>query len=296
MEKHDCLKLLSLVLILLAIGGVFMIYSIYREAIVAQVLAFLDEEDPKINPGHDGDLEDEADGPEKSSGEAETEDPNEEEDIYSRGGSGPIAYLTFDDGPSINTPSILDILRSYKVLATFFVTGKDNQAEEGIYRRIIDEGHVLGNHTYSHDYSRIYRSKDSFMNDLREMENLLLEQTGVKTEIMRFPGGTSIGMARRIAGYDIIGELISTVKEEGYDYFDWNVDSGDGINSPGPKDILSNVLGITDELQSDVVILFHDRKGCESTVEILPEIIIQLRARGYEFLPLFPGAIDINHR
>lgn len=296
MEKHDFLKLLTLALILLAIGGIFIIYSIHREAIIAQALALLDEDSLEGRSAHDFVPDEEPDGSDRSGEQTEAGSQQEKNNPYAEGGSGPLAYLTFDDGPSVNTGAILDILGTYEVPATFFVIGKDGQAEEGIYRRIVDEGHVLGNHTYSHDYNRIYRSKDSFMNDLRRMEDLILEKAGVKTEIMRFPGGSSIGRARRIAGHDVIAELTKVVIEEGYDYFDWNVDSGDGVDSPAPEDILNNVLGITDELQEDIVVLFHDRKDCESTVEILPEVINQLLARGYEFASLYPGAIETKHR
>ncbi|NLI69549.1 MAG: polysaccharide deacetylase [Firmicutes bacterium] len=296
MEKHDFLKLLTLVLILLTIGGIFIIYSIHREAIIAHALTLLDESNLEGDSFNDSIPDEEAAGPNQGGDQTGTGSRQEENDLYAVGGSGPLAYLTFDDGPSINTGTILDVLGTYEVPATFFVIGKDNQVEEGIYRRIVDEGHVLGNHTYSHDYNHIYRSRDSFMNDLRRMEDLILEKAGIKTEIMRFPGGSSISRARRIAGYDIIAELTGVVIEEGYDYFDWNVDSGDGIASLAPEDILNNVLGIVDELQEDIVVLFHDRKDCEATVEVLPEIINQLLARGYEFASLYPGAIESKHR
>jgi peptidoglycan-N-acetylglucosamine deacetylase len=72
------------------------------------------------------------------------------------GGSGPVAYLTFDDGPSINTIRILDTLKQHNIRATFFVTGNNTTGSTDIYRRIVSEGHTLGNHTYTHNFETIY--------------------------------------------------------------------------------------------------------------------------------------------
>lgn len=74
-------------------------------------------------------------------------------------------YLTFDDGPSDNTNAILDVLDDYNVKATFFVTGKEDEASKAAYKRIVDEGHTIAMHSYSHKYSDIYASKEAFQND-----------------------------------------------------------------------------------------------------------------------------------
>ncbi len=212
------------------------------------------------------------------------------------GGSGPVAYLTFDDGPSKNTVAILDILAQHLVRATFFVLGNNSSGYDNIYWRIMDEGHAIGNHTYSHHMNEIYSSVDAFISDLIKMEDLLFAKTGMKTNMMRFPGGSSLGRAKNIAGYDIMGELIEALEERGYDYFDWNVDSRDGIAVLEPREIVNNVINQVDEIEGDIIILLHDSPRQKSTVEALPEIIEQLDARGYEFLPLSPGAVDIKHR
>ncbi len=82
-----------------------------------------------------------------------------------------VAYLTFDDGPSKNTPKVLDILAEEKAVATFFVIGNDTEFGHRMYRRILAEGHALGNHTYSHDYSRIYTSQEDFLKDFYKLED-----------------------------------------------------------------------------------------------------------------------------
>ena len=75
-------------------------------------------------------------------------------------------YLTFDDGPSIYTDEILDILAEYDVKATFFVIGKTDDVSVAAYKRIVDEGHTLGMHSYSHRYSQVYASKDAFIDEI----------------------------------------------------------------------------------------------------------------------------------
>ncbi|MDE6608589.1 MAG: polysaccharide deacetylase family protein [Lachnospiraceae bacterium] len=70
-------------------------------------------------------------------------------------------YLTFDDGPSVYTGEILDILKEYDVKATFFVVGKEGEKYEELYKRIVEEGHTLGMHSYSHKYSEIYETEQN---------------------------------------------------------------------------------------------------------------------------------------
>ena len=94
-------------------------------------------------------------------------------------------YLTFDDGPSGNTSRILDILAEYDVKATFFVVGKEEEQYQELYKRIVDEGHTLGMHSYSHKYDEIYQSVDSFAQDMSKLQEFLYETTGVWCQIGR---------------------------------------------------------------------------------------------------------------
>ena len=114
------------------------------------------------------------------------QEPEEDYSMYDKR-----IYLTFDDGPSRNTDKILDILKEYDVKATFFVVGKTDEESVRAYQRIVAEGHTLAMHSYSHKYSEIYASKESFEQDLRQLQEYLYQITGVWPRFYRFPGGSS---------------------------------------------------------------------------------------------------------
>ena len=100
-------------------------------------------------------------------------------------------YLTFDDGPSIYTKDILDILKRYNVKATFFVTGMNSEQYGDYYQEILDDGHSLGIHTYSHVYHDIYESLEAFQEDFLKMQDYIYQLTGEKVKLYRFPGGSA---------------------------------------------------------------------------------------------------------
>jgi len=103
-----------------------------------------------------------------------------------------IAYLTFDDGPSEQTIIVLDILKEENIHATFFLIGEEITSErEAIVKRMVEEGHTIGLHTYCHDYDVIYRSVDDFLADYEKLYKRLYEVTGLKPSIFRFPGGST---------------------------------------------------------------------------------------------------------
>ena len=99
-------------------------------------------------------------------------------------------FLTFDDGPSERTSEILEILREKNVKATFFVTGNASQKGQALMKQIVDEGHTIGIHTYTHEFRQIYASVSAFLDDFNKIYNLIYEATGVKPKIFRFPGGS----------------------------------------------------------------------------------------------------------
>lgn len=207
--------------------------------------------------------------------------------------SGPVAYLTFDDGPSKVTVAILEILAEHNIKTTFFPIGYNHSGDENIFNRIISEGHALGNHTYTHHYKTIYQSADAFMADLRRLENLIYSQTGHKPNIVRFPGGSS----NTLSNSTIIRDIIAALHKNGYEYFDWNVSSGDANSSLLPEQLVENVLTQVDRLgRRDVVILLHDNYVNHNTLLALPHIIEGLQKRGYRFAPLSKGAINMKHR
>ncbi|NDO45728.1 polysaccharide deacetylase family protein [Clostridium sp. MD294] len=190
------------------------------------------------------------------------------------------AYLTFDDGTSENTPKILDILKQYNVKATFFVTGN---CDEVLLKRMQSEGHVIGNHTSSHKYETLYSSSEAFWSDFNKEQEYLNNILGTTSIFMRFPGGSnnSIGMKN-----GVMGDITTQAKQNGYIYVDWNVDSGDARGNNVPKDtIINNVLDGTSG-KSQAIILMHQTKPKQTTVEALPEIIEGLQTQGYEIRPL----------
>ncbi|MDE7016400.1 MAG: polysaccharide deacetylase [Lachnospiraceae bacterium] len=182
-------------------------------------------------------------------------------------------YLTFDDGPSSNTGRILDILAEYDVKATFFVVAKEGEEYKALYNRIVEEGHTLGMHSYSHKYDEIYQSMDSYAEDLSKLQEFLYETTGVWCRYCRFPGGSS----NTVSQVDM-HELIDYLDEQDIVYFDWNVVSGDATNSYiGTDAILRNCMTTLPQYQESII-LMHDASNKNTTVEALPALIERILA------------------
>ena len=200
-------------------------------------------------------------------------------------------YLTFDDGPSIYTDDILDILDEYGVKATFFVIGRENTASYARYLRIVEEGHTLGMHSYSHVYSDIYSSPEAFAEDTQRIRSLLEDVTGQTPVFYRFPGGSS----NDVSATDV-RELTDYLESQGIIYFDWNVSSGDAGRVPlTTEQIVRNSLaGI--ETRDTTVILLHDTAAKRTTVYALPQIIEALQAMdNVEILPITYDTAVIRH-
>lgn len=191
------------------------------------------------------------------------------------------AYLTFDDGPSENTIKILDFLKANNIKATFFVIGKENMDE--IYKRIVEEGHTLAIHTNTHKYNEIYQNVETFMEDITTLSDHLEKVTGIKPTIMRFPGGSNNTISYRYGGEDLMEDIIETVNESGYTYYDWNVDSMDASSNRQEKEVIVNSVLNGAEGKKSAIILMHDTAVKTTTVEALPEIVKGLRAKGFVF-------------
>ncbi|WMX53679.1 polysaccharide deacetylase family protein [Peribacillus sp. R9-11] len=194
-----------------------------------------------------------------------------------------IAYLTFDDGPSTNTMDILDILDRYHVKATFFVKGNEEPYAKQCYKEMISRGHEIALHSYTHDYSIVYRSTESFFQDLNRLETMLEKEYGVKSRIVRIPGGSNNHLRHQVTTRPIINGILQQLSEKGYIYFDWNIDSTDGISpSISEQQIITSVKrGLKDQKQ--VNILLHDINSMKNTVKALPDIIENLKREGYTF-------------
>ncbi|MCR5508592.1 MAG: polysaccharide deacetylase [Lachnospiraceae bacterium] len=206
------------------------------------------------------------------------------------------AYLTFDDGPSGNTDRILDILDEYNVKGNFFVIGRFSDAYKDQYKRIIEDGHVMGMHSYSHSYAEIYESADAFTADLNHIQYVIYDITGYVPTIYRFPGGSS-NLVSPVSMY----EFIDILDKRGIVYYDWNVNSGDADSLLLSKEqIIDNVFtGIngleTPEDRNEVMILFHDLAQKTTTVDALPAIIEGLQAQGYVIAPIDDYTKMIQH-
>lgn len=191
-----------------------------------------------------------------------------------------IAYLTFDDGPSkVITPKILDILDKYDIKATFFVVGKMVDVNPDILKRIYNEGHSIGNHSYSHKYSYVYRSIDNFFQEIELTENALKNVLGdnFETSLIRLPGGSHSEYKKK---------FVNAAVEKGYKVYDWNALNGDAEGINLDKDILINRLKSTVRGKKDLIILMHDTDAKSTTAEALPAILDYLIGEGYIFKKL----------
>ncbi len=197
-----------------------------------------------------------------------------------------ICYWTLDDGPARNTKYFLDTFDELgdHIHATFFTSNGANKSddEEEILRREMSSGHSVQNHSFSHDYwpnGRVYRSLDSFREQVRQQEDWLYEVTGFRPGIFRFPGGSKTGLY-------YLPEAKGALAEMGYAWADWNCNLYDaGANRQGTAEQIGTALNqITEE--KIAVVLGHDwNKG---TMFAIKTVIPRLEQQGYVFLPLFP--------
>jgi len=207
------------------------------------------------------------------------------------GSGGKTIYLTFDDGPSPNTPRIIAILNSYGIKATFFVK---NTAYNGYMKDIVDNGNTIALHSYTHNYKKIYSSDEAFYEDLQSISDLVYLQTGVRSNIMRFPGGGSNTVSKKY-NQGIMTRLTQGVTERGYIYYDWNCSSGDASGDKIPKDtIVANCKKVPSS--SNVIVLMHDTGAKGTTVEALPEVIEYYLNCGYTFSAITPETPPVHHR
>ena len=200
-------------------------------------------------------------------------------------------YLTFDDGPSIYTNDILDILDQYHVKATFFVVGKEGTDASEALQRIVEDGHTLGMHSYSHKYKELYESPDSFKADFEQIRDYIYQATGVESVYYRFPGGSS----NTISEVDM-HEFIDYLESQGVEYYDWNVSSGDGGSMKLSVDaLLENCTKDLDTRERSIILL-HDSAEKSTTVEALPEIIENILSRpDTVILPITENTDPVHH-
>lgn len=185
-----------------------------------------------------------------------------------------VIYLTFDDGPSVLTSRILDILKEQDVKATFFLIGNQINGFQDVVKRINDEGHSIGLHTYSHNFKKIYRNKSSFINEMADCQVEIVRATGSSTNIIRFPGGSRKHLS---------SELLNQLHGYNYKIYDWNMETRDGLNPKLSPDRLYRAATKKCEQPSNIFLLMHCDYMHVNTCKALPRIIKYYKEQGYEF-------------
>ena len=203
---------------------------------------------------------------------------------------GKVVYLTFDDGPGPYTEQLLDTLDRYGAKVTFFVTGA-KPAYENMIQKEDAAGHSVGIHTLTHDFEKIYSSDKAFWKDISQMQEIVERQTGHKTNLMRFAGGSSNSIS---ANYTpgIMTLLTEQAPQKGFQYFDWNISSGDGGTEGSSRMVIENITSHLADVDP-CVILCHDTK--EYTVNAMKYLIPWLINNGYSLQPLQFDSMPAHH-
>jgi len=202
------------------------------------------------------------------------------EDNFAAEGDVHNVYLTFNSVPGDNTNDILDVLAQHNVKATFFVVGSEEEGTAEVYQRIVNEGHTIGMHSYSNQYSLIYSSTNAFKEDYVKLSDYLYGLTGTRSKFYRFPGGSG----NEISNVNM-AEFVHILNQEQITYFDWNVSAGDAANSYTVEDVQKNVLDGVAKYKTSVVLL-HDSETKSTTVEALGSLIQTLQSQGAVILPI----------
>ena len=194
---------------------------------------------------------------------------------------GKRVFLTFDDGPSKKvTIPILDLLKQENIKANFFVLGSRVDLYPNIVKRAYEEGHYIANHGYSHQYSQIYASPNSVLEEYNKTNQSVRNAIGnqiYNTNIFRFPGGSVGGIY-----HDLKSEAKLILEQNNIASVDWNALNGDseGLRT---EEAMVNRFKETIEGKNSVVILMHDAGDKVKTYNALPQIIEYLKQEGYEF-------------
>ncbi len=184
----------------------------------------------------------------------------------------------------------MNTLDKYDVKATFFVTCSGSLDKYA--KKIIEKGHTLGLHTCTHRYNTIYSSEENYFNDLNSISNKVEELTGYKSKYIRFPGGSSNTISRFNKG--IMTRLTQKVTEDGYKYYDWNIDSGDAAGAD-KEGVYNNVISaLKNHNYSTNMVLMHDIKV--STKNALDGIIKDALDMGYTFSNINDYTNEVHHR
>jgi peptidoglycan/xylan/chitin deacetylase (PgdA/CDA1 family) len=185
-----------------------------------------------------------------------------------------IIALTFDDGPNENTMSVLEILKKHDVKATFFCIGKNIEKHPKILKRIVEEGHIVGNHSYSHSNFFDFYRKNRLIAEIRKTDALIESISGKKPQLFRPPYGVtnpSIRRALEVTNHKVIG---------------WNIRSLDGIL----KDEKIIFARIKNRITRGGIVLLHDTSH---SVTILERLMLHLEKNKYKVVSI-EALLNIN--
>ena len=181
-------------------------------------------------------------------------------------------FLTIDDGPLSQCDNILKTLKKHDVKATFFVV---NTFNFDAVKRIHKNGHLIGLHTFSHSYSKCYRSQYSYFAGLEMLRENVEKLTGESPDIIRFPGGSGNTVSDPLA----MRRTVSGIDDLGYRAFDWTASAGDATSKPITSDTIAK--NVKHNCYHDYeILLMHDTV---TTPDALDIIIPSLTKRGYIF-------------
>lgn len=200
---------------------------------------------------------------------------------------GKVIYLTFDDGPGRYTDDLLDILEKYEIKATFFTCGN---GQPKLITKIHEAGHSIGIHCRNHDYTVVYASEEAYFEDLFYMQDLIYECTGDRTTLVRFPGGSSNKVSSFNPG--IMSRLTEQLEQMGFQYFDWNVSSGDSGTKDTQK-ILNTLISETQKRECAVVLAHAETR--EFSLNAVEDFIIWALENGYRFMTIDETSPRMHH-
>jgi len=185
-----------------------------------------------------------------------------------------VIYLTFDDGPSIMTDKVLDILKDNDVKATFFIIGNQIKDQEAVVKRIFNEGHSIGLHTYTHTYKNIYPSRKGFISEMLKSQNEINSLIGIKPTTIRFPSGSRKHLTKT---------FLEQLHSYNFKVYDWNACMSDGVNCKTPADKLYRDATKTKDTEHPIILLMHCDYMHKNTCIALPKVIKYYKDNGYEF-------------
>ena len=208
----------------------------------------------------------------------------------------PTAFLTFDDGPSQSTAAILDILNQNNIKATFYCNARQLDGTtmyDDVLKRIVNEGHILAVHSYSHDYELIYSSKKAFFDDLDTALKILETKSGAKINLIRLPSGTASAkmFCKKYGGSEeVFSEIMEELEKRGIHVADWNIDTNDWSPKTTSESISANVKKDAqrrlNSTYKTAIVLMHNK---DKSVAALPGVITTLKDSGFQFEPMKPG-------